>query len=196
MQISCDTSNSELWTSFIKDHKKEAFTILYKRQYGKLYAYSISLGIGIEETKDLIQDLFIKLYTQPSLIKDVDTMDSFLFVSIRNRAINWIKRSKREQILPQKESFEFNYAIELTDIEDEEDRKDIQKKINKIMSSLTPRQKEIIYLRFLHQMDYNEIAKIMGLSEQAARNLTHRAIKKAQHIDEKTFMLLLTILNL
>jgi RNA polymerase sigma factor (sigma-70 family) len=65
-------------------------------------------------------------------------------------------------------------------LEDEEERNEIKEKIDAILKSLTPRQKEIIYLRFLQQMEYDEIAKIMNMSEQAARNLLHRALENAR----------------
>ncbi|WP_370526826.1 sigma factor-like helix-turn-helix DNA-binding protein [Bacteroides sp. 51] len=36
----------------------------------------------------------------------------------------------------------------------------------------------MIYLEFLHQMSYEEIVQVMDMSEQAARNLTYRAMEK------------------
>ena len=63
--------------------------------------------------------------------------------------------------------------------------------IKRILDGLTPRQREIIYLRFLHQMDYKEIAVIMNLSEQAARNLTHRAMDKLRKENDTGFLILI-----
>ena len=45
------------------------------------------------------------------------------------------------------------------------------------LSFLTPRQREAIYLRFYHDMDYNEIASVMTVSNHAARNLIYEALK-------------------
>ena len=196
MYLSDNVNIANLWASFNNEQKADAFASFYKSLYGKLYAYSINLGVNEDAAKDIIQDLFVKLYTHPSLIKNIDTIDSFLFVSVRNSVINWQKRSNREQSFPEKETFEFAYTVEQTTIEDEEERKLIQEKIDKIMSVLTPRQREIIYLRFLHQMRYDEIATIMGLSEQSARNLAHRSIKKVQasyNVDIYTLLLLLIL---
>ena len=58
---------------------------------------------------------------------------------------------------------------------------------------MTPRQKEIIYLRFLHQKEYEEIAQIMDMSEQAARNLTYRAMEKIRKENNDFFVLLFMI---
>ena len=83
--------------------------------------------------------------------------------------------------------------IENTQIEDEEELKALKEKIHRIINSLTPRQKEIIYLRFLHQKEYEEIAQIMDMSEQAARNLTYRAMEKIRKENNDFFVLLFMI---
>lgn len=169
--------DSELWTAFT-DGDKDAFSIFYKQNYTKLYTYGISLGLNDEGVRDIIQELFVKLYTRPELIKEVGTIQPFLFASVRNAFINHEKLSSKYLSLHQIGNFELNYSIENHQIEDEEELRILQQKVDKVISSLTSRQKEIIYLRFLHQMDYSEIAQIMQLSEQAARNLTHRAMEK------------------
>lgn len=45
------------------------------------------------------------------------------------------------------------------------------------LSFLTPRQREAIYLRFYHDMDYDEIASVMTVTNHAARNLIYEALK-------------------
>lgn len=45
------------------------------------------------------------------------------------------------------------------------------------LSFLTPRQREAIYLRFYHDMNYEEIATVMTISSHAARNLIYEALK-------------------
>ena len=51
-------------------------------------------------------------------------------------------------------------GIDYNQIEDEEELKALKEKIHRIINSLTPRQKEIIYLRFLHQKEYEEIKEL------------------------------------
>ena len=178
---------SDIWTSFVNGDK-ESFAAFYKLNYNKLYAYGISLGMSDEAVRDIIQELFIKLYTRPHLIREVATIQSFLFTSVRNAFINHEKFNRKHLSYHQIENFELHYSVENSQIEDEEERRILQDKVNQVISSLTPRQKEIIYLKFLHQMDYQEIARIMDMSEQAARNLTYRAMEKMRK-ENPDFML-------
>jgi RNA polymerase sigma factor (sigma-70 family) len=60
----------------------------------------------------------------------------------------------------------------------EEDKQILTKQIEKIMSCLTPHQKEIIYFRFFHEMSYSEIAGVMNISRQVVKNILYRTFEK------------------
>ena len=194
MSLVSPQKDSELWTSFINGDK-DSFSLFYKQNYTKLYAYGIGLGMGDETIRDIIQELFVKLYTRPHLIKEVATIQPFLFASVRNAFINHEKFNSRHFAYHQIENFELNYSVENSAIEDEEELQIIRNKVERVIGSLTARQKEIIYLRFLHQLEYQEIAQIMDMSEQAARNLTYRAMEKMRK-ENPDFMLCLFLLTL
>ena len=170
-------SESELWLSFTQGDR-DAFSALYMLCYNKLYSYGISLGMTHDQARDAIQELFVKLYSRPSLIREVSTIRAYLFISLKNSFLNHLKIKRRHLALAQMESFDFRYTVTMNENEREEERREAKKRVDAVICRLTPRQKEIIYLRFLCQMDYEEISSIMQLSEQAARNLTHRAMER------------------
>lgn len=182
-------NDSDLWNLFLEGDK-EAFSVFYRHNYRRLYSYGVSLGMNNEVIDDIIQELFVKLYTRPQLIKDFSTIQAFLFVSVRNAFVNHEKQRKKYLGLDEFENFELSYSVENTQIEEQEELDALKEKIRKIIAGLTPRQKEIIYLRFLHQKEYEEIAQIMGMSEQAARNLTYRAMEKIRKENSDFFVLL------
>ena len=182
----------DLWKLFLEGDK-EAFSVFYRHNYRKLYSYGISLGMDSELIDDIIQELFVKLYTRPQLIKDFSTIQAFLYAAVRNAFVNHEKQRKKYLYLDEFENFELPYFVENTQIEDEEELKALKEKIHRIINSLTHRQKEIIYLRFLHQKEYEEIARIMDMSEQAARNLTYRAMEKIRKENNDFFVLLFMI---
>jgi RNA polymerase sigma factor (sigma-70 family) len=168
---------NNLWIMFA-DGDDNAFSDLYKLSYKMLYSYGLSFQITEELVRDIIQDLFIKLYTKPELIKNTATIKPFLLASMRNACINAIKANKKYAGLEKIESFEINFTVDENRIEQKEEQDRINALVKKVLAELTVRQREIIYLRFLHQMEYDEISKVMNLSEQAARNLTYRAFSK------------------
>lgn len=110
------------------------------------------------------------------LLRDIDSLKAFLFRSLKNYLINNAIKEKRKLDI-EGMNFSFSYTIEDMFIEHEE-KKIIYSKIKKVMDSLSPRQAECIYLRFLHEMSFAEISEILGIGIQATRNLLFRALKK------------------
>ncbi|GAB6123644.1 RNA polymerase sigma factor [Dysgonomonas termitidis] len=183
---------SDYWLSFVNGDK-EAFADFYNQGYNILYSYGMGLGMDSQQVRDIIQDIFIRLYTNSDLINDLYTIKPFLLRSVRNAFLN-IKKTENRHTDFEQINFELRYSIITDDIEDTEKQEHLKLRIKNILSVLTPRQKEIIYLRFIHQMDYEEISQIMSLSGQAARNLLHRAITKARENDNNKDLLILIIL--
>ncbi|MFR1274228.1 MAG: sigma factor-like helix-turn-helix DNA-binding protein [Parabacteroides merdae] len=58
----------------------------------------------------------------------------------------------------------------------------INKKVKEILSILTPRQKEIIYYRFIQEMSMEDICILMDINYQSAQNLIQRSLKKSNKI--------------
>lgn len=169
---------SDSWLSFINGNK-EAFADFYNQSYNMLYSYGIGLGLESQKIRDIIQDIFVRLYVNPALVNDLSTLKPFLLRSLRNAFLN-LKKVENRYTDFEEVDFDLKYSFITNDLEDVETQEHLEYQIKNILTTLTPRQKEIIYLRFMHQMDYEEISQIMSLSGQAARNLLHRAITKAR----------------
>ena len=66
-----------------------------------------------------------------------------------------------------------------------------KKNLKSAFDELSDRQKEILYLKYYSEMDYEEITQIMDMNYQSARNLVSRAIQKlAKHMLMLVFFLL------
>ena len=56
-------------------------------------------------------------------------------------------------------------------------------------------EKEIVYLKFEEELDYKDIAQIMGISVESARKSMHRAIRALRHVlDTESFYTVLIII--
>ena len=54
--------------------------------------------------------------------------------------------------------------------------------VAKLISQLPPRQQEAIRLRFVEELDFNEIAEALDVNRQSAQNLVFRAIEKLRRL--------------
>ncbi len=157
---------------------------IYKEHLDALYAYALHLGFDEQTAMDVIHDLFYKLCTRQTSIDDLGNLRFYLFRSLRNRLMD-IRRSQREfailEVEDQETIGELPFHLEVTVEEEmimEEEKEEIRKKIEKVLSGLTHRQREIIYLRYIHEYSYEEIAAIMQISVESSRNLLSRTVTR------------------
>jgi RNA polymerase sigma factor (sigma-70 family) len=172
------TSEEILWLSFLKGDTN-AFSEIYNNNYKKLFLYGIKLLKDEGLTKDCIHDLFVKLYANRKQLSATNNIHAYLLRSLRNIILNVIRDNKPTEELT-------NASFDLIDANDEiEDlfsNNDIdfdnKKKLIRIVDSLSDKQKEIIHLRYVQELDYVEIAKTLEINYQSAKNLLHRTLVK------------------
>ncbi|MDR3061856.1 MAG: sigma-70 family RNA polymerase sigma factor [Dysgonamonadaceae bacterium] len=163
--------DSSLWITF-KKGDDGAFSQLYENYADLLYKYGIKFIKDQEIVKDCIHDLFIKLYQDREKLPDTNDPLLFLFVSLKNNIIDKLRIETKYTSYVDTEFYVDFY------LEQEENLPDLEEQFLEVMSLLSPRQKEGIYLRYQLEMSYDEIAALLKISSQSARNLVHRSIEK------------------
>ena len=71
-------------------------------------------------------------------------------------------------------SVELSFEQLTIDKEMDDERK---QKFQLALQNISSRQREVIYLRYFEDKDYDEICEIMGISYQGARNMLFKALK-------------------
>jgi RNA polymerase sigma factor (sigma-70 family) len=158
---------------------------LYNLYVDDLFTYGCYLGFDGEIVKDAIHDVFVKLTMDDAQIKEITNIKFYLFKSLKNRLLDIYKKLKREVVkdnfapfdeMPYGEMpFHITMNVEEDYIEKEEQIV-IKKEIDEMLNSLTSRQREIIYLRYVHEYEYNEIAELLHISVHSCRKLVSKAI--------------------
>src|SRR6187402_1491553 len=178
-------SDQHLWLSFREgDHK--AYTLLLRKHANILFSYGCKFSKDEDFVKDCIQDVFFELWNRREKISQAANVKAYLFKSLRLRIFR--EQSKWTNSESFEDSFlfrdEFNIEAHLIQ---EQTSKEISKKLQTILTTLTQRQKEILYLHFFEDMDHDGIGRIMGLNRQSVYNLLYRSIttlrKKAEFIN-------------
>lgn len=58
----------------------------------------------------------------------------------------------------------------------EEETQKLKRIVEDLLKELTPRQREAIYLRYMQEMDYEDIAILLNMNVNSARRLVSRGI--------------------
>ena len=172
------------------------FIALYKFYYQDLYAYGVSLGFNTEDVKDAIQEVYLKLYFYERLCIDEKKIKFYLLRSVRNQLIDWERTKKDTSSIEEEErSFKLSVSVEESFISDEEDLL-LKKRVNRILDLLTDHQREIVYLHFIEEMPYEEIAVMLDMKIQTVRGQVFKAMEKLRKLDSKDYFLFFLILYL
>lgn len=157
----------------------DAYSLIYRTYIQDLFSYGRSFTKDNELLKDAIQDIFFKILCNRKLLQDVRNLKYFLFRSLKNRLIDLQKATvAKEELFPDDNMFSVKITI-LDDLIKEEERISIEHKIETLLNKLTSRQREAVCLRFIYEMEYDEIANLLNMNNpKSVRNLVSRAIER------------------
>lgn len=166
------------WSHFLSGDN-DAYKWLYKTYVHTLYSYGNRFTSDAEIIKDCIQDLFVTLYNSRSRLTTPDNVKLYLMISLKNKLMRTLQ--KRDFYISYNPDEEPVFLLEPT-VEDDyiknEEASRQKEKVEKILSVLTPRQKEIIYYRYIQELEMDEICELMNLNYQSAKNLIQRSLAK------------------
>jgi len=162
-----------LWESFRKGDR-EAFATLFRNHYQALCRYGGKFTTDHQQLEDAIQELFIELWRSRSR-SVVVSVRSYLLKSLKYKLLR-ANNKKRDTLLAMHGEFAFEWSHETFLIATQE-HEEKRQKVLKAVAQLSPRQKEIIYLKYYLNLSYDELGEVMGINYQVARNLLCQAMK-------------------
>ena len=152
-----DTADEKL-VEAIKENDHDAFKILYYRYFQKLIRYAYYRLHSVETARDLVQELFFRVWTGRERLNPQKSIKAYLYKSLNNLIINHLKlsSSKTSSLTEIDER-----KIKIEEIQD--NRIDIQNIIKKLPEKL----KTVFILSRVEGYKYSEIAEICNISVKA-----------------------------
>lgn len=147
---------------------KGALAELIER-YQKPLRYFISRLLDDETmTEDVFQETWLAVIGKIHGLKDIEAFPTWLYRIARNKVYQQLRRNKRTFELDE------NLAIP-NDVEEDVFSAEDAAKIHRCLAKLNPDHKEVLLLRFLEQMSYEQIAKVIGCNIGTVRSRIHYA---------------------
>lgn len=170
------TNQSELWVQAASG-SQDAYALIHRSLYPSLYHYLLSMVKDEETADDIIQDVFVKIWTKKEQIGYIKNVKAYFFTVARSMAVNYFRKQKVEmERLEQVHDFEIEFNREDIIVASETDIA-LKQAITNALNNLPARQREIVYLKFYEDMDYFKIAEVTGIRYQSVVNHVFRAIQ-------------------
>jgi RNA polymerase sigma factor (sigma-70 family) len=178
-----------LWAR-VMEGDKDALAFIYNTYFPSLYRYGMKLCPDANLVKDSIHDLFTGIWFSRERLSATDSIRFYLLASLKRRI------GRQQGLLnrlanPASVPLPFAGSHEEVLIGEQTD-KERREKLEKVISGLPRRQREILYLRYYEGLDTQETAAIMSLSVSSAYVLLSKALNYLkQHSDKLTGLVLI-----
>lgn len=141
---------------------------LIKRYYGPVLRYCKRHCPSLEKAEDITQETFLKLFKNLSAYEGKRKFKAYLYTIANHLCID---ESRKVPL----------YALEneenIVNEHNEISRLENQMEVNDLLNMLSPEQREAIILRFGEQLEFKEIAKVMGCNMRTAQSRVRNALR-------------------
>jgi len=174
-----------LWEQF-RGGDEHAFTEIFQRHYRRLLHYGLKFSPDQPFVEDCIQELMIRIWRKQKVVGTTDSVRFYLLKTFRHILFRKLRQYRifSENTDAGEEGRTHSNAEDRL-IEDEASRL-LERRVKAMLSQLTPRQQEVLYLRYYQNLSPGEIAGILQINTQSVNNIIHRAFLKIRENTPET----------
>lgn len=185
------TISDSLWIK-IQKNDESALKELFDLHYRSLCAYAVQFTQRMPDAEDLVQGVFVLLWTKRKSLTIKTSIKAYLYKSVYNSYIDKFRKNKKKETLIESlkyEAMSFEYG--------DEDKDELNKKIKKlkrIVEELPERCKEILILSKWEGYKHREIAEKLGISiktVEAQLRIAFNKIRSGFEKDDDLFLFLI-----
>jgi len=163
---------------------QDALFGLYNNQYFHLIRFGLKINPDDELVKDCVNQVFLNLWDKRTKLNPVENVKSYLMTSLKRCMLDqlaYIDRTNHalHQMGETGESNELSYEEIMIGVQQDEELKN---KLKIAIGQLTPRQFELIQLKFFEGLSYDQIAERTSQTVKTAYNTVYDAIKTLRKI--------------
>ena len=174
----------------MKKFKKDSFLVLFnegdENAFMEVYDFYVSAIYRFiyykarqdkSVSEDLTQKVFIKVWEYVRANKKpIENIQAFLYMVARNLVIDYWRGIGKEQVISSIEDSDGAIDEEFNHIDAVDAKLTTEKVIDKL-NDIPERYKEVIVMRFIDELEIDEIAKILNKDKNGVYVLIHRALK-------------------
>jgi RNA polymerase sigma-70 factor (ECF subfamily) len=174
-----DREEERLLVSRAIEKDAEAFTQLYDKHVVRVYRHVYYLVNDVREAEDLTAQTFLKAWEAIDHYKDRGApILAWLLRIAHNLTISYLRARRDHGVLDEAFVDQKLHRNPEDALEQSTDEANVRKAI----LNLRAEQRQVIMLRFVEEMDYPQVAAVIGKSVPAVRVIQHRALGNLRKI--------------
>lgn len=180
----------------VVDDNRLAFNMFYDLYYDQIFRFSYYFLKDTEACREVVAETFFSIWQSRLKLKDIENIETYLFVTVRNEATRYLSRSSKSRFVSLEDT-----TLQLTARENEspEDKllmEEMERILNRVIDELPEKCRLIFLLARQEGLKPKEIAERLSINESTVRVQMKIAIDKIvaslkPHFPDITFSLLL-----
>lgn len=176
-------TNLTLWWDLTLKDDIHSFKKIHQALFSSLYRYAYNILEEEDQSKDVLQEVFIKLWEQRHRLGPIQNVKVYFFKVTRSIALKHLQKNNKYIFVDVEDHDD---AEQVYSHEDWLIRLECQKQQNNQLSAalneLPQRQREMLYLKYYDDLEYQQIAELTGIKYQSVVNHVHRAILQLRDV--------------
>lgn len=167
---------------------RSAFDLLFLKYYSRLCAFAATILKRDDLAEEAVSEVFFTLWKSRHTIKIHTSVKSYLFTSVRNQAVELLKKENVE-----KESYSESEDFRLDDSDPQLlfEYNELTLSVEHAINLLPPKCKRVFILNRFEGMKYRQIAEVCNISEKNVENQLVKALvflrKTVFSVSDKAF---------
>lgn len=165
------------FSKFREKLSQESFTDFFEYYFSRLTQFASAILKSQMLAEETVLDVFLKIWEQKGNLSSIENIETYLFVSVRNTAMNIIRKEQKFNFDMLQDSHiqlaEYNPTAESLIIEHE-----MFNSLNQAVAKLPAKCKVIFKLIREDGLNRNEVAKVLNISVKTVDNQVAIAVRK------------------
>ena len=181
-------SDIEVLTRELKEGKEVAFDYLFRTRYKNLCRFAATFVIHFDVAEDIVQEVFEKIWKKNTRIDEGESIDSYLFVAVRNACFTLLK-NKRERVDLEVVKQNLETPEEVIEFDTPE-----LNRLWKEIDNLPVQCKIVFKLVVLEDMKYKDVANSLDISVNTVKTqmkIAYKTLREKLRQDQFFLLLLL-----
>lgn len=168
-----------LWAG-VQQQDYQSLTDLYKQIYADLINFGMLFGHDGSVTKDAINQIFLEIWERGNKLPPVQNVRSYLITYLRRKLLRHYEHDNRFSELTDSELLSQRSYEEVIVLAQQEEH--MRQRLQAALAQLTPRQKELIEMRFFLNLSNEAIAQETGMHINTVYNTISSALKTLRQL--------------
>ena len=166
----------KLWVSRLKDGQVEAFDYLFDLYGKRLYHFANGYLKSNEESEEVVQDVFLKIWNNREQLKPGFSFRAYLFKIAYNRIQELFLKINRDKAYQHEL---INSTVDFSNnMEERMDYHSILELVEQLIKELPERQRQVLVLKRKEGLAVKKIAEKLDISPKTVENHLNEALKK------------------